>query len=178
MTKEGKKNMNKIRTIMAMLIVLLVANIMTFPVSAYDANSPYTVTVNYIVPNDTTFTVTLAGAESSIDFNPGNRNSTNVEPDSQNAGGSTPIATIVNTGNIPQTFGVNITSAQYAWVAVTLSNSNDYSNPITLSATKQTPTGWSSISAAASIDAYMKADFTDAPGGTLSKTMEINSSVS
>lgn len=144
----------------------------------YDASTPYQVTVNYIVPQDSTFTVTLAGAESTVDFNPANKNSQDVEPDSQNAGASTPIATINNAGNAAQTFGVNLTAAQYAWVAVELSNFSNYATPITISNTVQTPTGWSSVAAGADIVAYMRADFTNAPGGTNAKTLRVNSSIS
>ncbi len=145
---------------------------------AYDAGTPYTVTLNYIVPSDTTFTVTLAGAESTIDFNPTTKDSANVEPDSQNASGSVPIATISNTGNVAQNFSVNLTTAQSSWAVVSVSNFSNYATPITLSNIAQTPTGWTNVAASANVVSYMNATFTNAAAGTTAKTLQINSAAS
>src|SRR3990170_774493 len=102
--------MNTINKAIMLLTVMLIA--FSTAASAYDASTPYTVTINYIVPSDTSFTVTLAGAEVSIDFNPATKDSTLVQPDSQNSSSNTPIATITNTGNVLQDFTTNLTSAQ------------------------------------------------------------------
>ncbi len=160
------------------LVGMLIIALLTGTGAAYDASTPYTVAMNFIVPTDSSFTVTLAGSETTVDFNPANKNSQLVEPDSQVAGSSTPIATINNAGNVAQTFSTNLTAAQYSWATVQVSNFSNYATPITLSATAQTPTGWSSIVAGANVVAYMRANFTNAPGGTNSKTLQINSAVS
>ena len=144
--------------------------------SAYDAATPATYTINYIIPSDTSFTVTLVGGETSMDFNPATKDTANVEPDGQNAGTSTPWAVITNTGNLNQSFGVNTTAAQPSWVVVTLSNANTYANPITLSNVVQIPTGWTNIVALGTASIYAKATFTAAVSGTTARTLRINSS--
>jgi len=163
-----------IKTIsIALMMMLMIPTSM-----AYDAGTPYTVTLNYIVPSDTTFTVTLAGAESTIDFNPASMNSADVEPDSQSAAGSTPIAVIYNAGNLNQNFSVNLTTAQVSWAVVSVSNFSNYATPITLSDTSQTPTGWTNVPMTTSVSAYMKATFANATAGTTAKTLQINSAIS
>ncbi len=171
-TKPNQNNIVKLVSVALMMMLMIPASM------AYDSGTPYTVTVNYIVPSDTSFTVTLAGAETTIDFNPATKDSANVEPDSQVAASSIPIATITNTGNLNQNFSVNLTAAQPAWVVVSVSNYNDYATPITLSAVAQTPTGWTTIAADAACYAYMKGTFTDAIAGTTSKTLQVNSAAS
>ena len=88
----------------------------------YDASSPYTVTLNWIVPYDTTFTVALAGAETTIDFNPANKSSLEVEADSQSDG--TPIITVTNAGNVNANYSALITADKPTWV--TLKGYNSY----------------------------------------------------
>jgi len=144
--------------------------------SAYDASTPATYTINYIVPSDTSFTVTLVGGETSMDFNPATKDTADVEPDGQIAGSSTAWATITNTGNLNQNFGVNTTATQPSWVAVIISNASTYTNPITLSNTVQIPTGWTNIVSLGTVKIYAKATFTAAVAGTTTRTLRINSS--
>lgn len=172
MKSKSNNNLTKLVSAALMLMLMIPASM------AYDAGTPYTVTLNYIVPSDTSFTVTLAGAETTIDFNPATKDSANVEPDSQVAASSIPIATITNTGNLNQDFSVNLTAAQPAWVVVSVSNYNNYATPITLSAVAQSPTGWTGIAADALAYAYMKGTFTDAPSGTTAKTLQVSSAAS
>jgi len=165
------KTNTAIRTVsLALIMMLMIPGSM-----AYDAGTPYTVTLNYIVPSDTSFTVTLVSPETTIDFNPATKDSADVEPDGQIAASNIPMATISNTGNLNQNFTVNLTAAQEAWAVVSLSNFSNYATPITLSNTAQSPTGWTGIVASADVVAYMKATFTDAPQGTTAKTLQINS---
>jgi len=177
-TIGDKENMKQLSKILPMLIAAMLVSV-AFAGSAfgYDASTPYTTTINYIVTNDTTFTVTLAGAETTIDFN-GATNGADIEPDSQNAGTSTPIAVIANAGNVNMDFKLKLTAAQFAYANVTVSAANTYSNPIYLNDSLQTPTGWTAVAPAADVDAYMKVTFTAAPGGTTSRTLEIDSVVS
>ena len=170
--------MNTIQKYKPLLATILLVLMSISTAVGYDAETPFQVQVNYIVPSDTSFTVTLAGAETTIDFNPATKDSANVEPDSQVAASSIPIATITNTGNLNQNFSVNLTAEQPAWVVVSVSNYNDYATPITLSAVAQTPTGWTAIAADATCYAYMKGTFTDAVAGTTSKTLQVNSAAS
>ncbi len=164
--------------IMKIGLTTLAVLMLSIPGIAYDANTPYTVTLNYIVPSDTSFTVSLAGAETTVDFNPATKDSTMVEPDSQNAAGLVPMAKITNTGNLNQNFSVNLTTAQVAWAVVKVSNFSDYATPITLSDTAQNPTGWTVIATSNEVRGYMHANFTNAPQGTTAKTLQINSQAS
>ncbi len=169
-------NINETIRMVSVAIALMLFTVM--PSIAYNADTPYTVTLNYIVPSDTSFTVSLAGAETTVDFNPATKNSTMVEPDSQNAAGLVPMAKITNTGNLNQNFSVNLTTAQVAWAVVKVSNFSDYATPITLSDTAQNPTGWTVIATSNEVWGYMYANFTNAPQGTTAKTLQINSQAS
>lgn len=165
----------KINNMLRMLSLALIMMLMIPSSMAYDAGTPYTVTLNYIVPSDTSFTVTLALSETTIDFNPATKDSQNVQPDSQNAPASTPIATITNTGNLNQNFSVNLTATQASWVTVNVSNFNDYATHVLLSSIAQSPTGWTNVAASSNVFAYMTANFTNAVQGTTPRTLQINS---
>jgi hypothetical protein len=160
------------------LLVLIMSIITIVPALAYDADNPASYTVNYIIPSDTAFTVTLAGAETTMDFNPSTANDKYVQPDAQNNATSTAWAVIQNTGNVNQNFKTNLTAAQVSWAVVTISNATDMSGSITLSATEQTPTGWSTVIPTASVKLYAWANFTSAAGGTTSRTIRIASAAS
>jgi hypothetical protein len=109
-----------------------------------------------------------------MDFNPANNNSKNVQPDSQVIATNTPWATIYNNGNGAITFNVNTTAAQPGWVDVSISNSSAMSGNISLSATAQSPTGWSSIAAGDEVRLFANANFTAAPAGTTARTLEMD----
>ncbi len=167
--------MNKeIQQVAVLLISIL---LMSTPVLATSgtASTPVTYTINYILAVDTAFTVTPAGAEISMDFNPANTNSQDVEPDSQVKGTSTPWATISNDGNVAQTFSVNLTTAQASQARVNISNTNVFTQKVEISQTAQTPTGWASVATSGTVNLYALANFTNLPGGTTSKTLQINS---
>jgi len=144
-------------------------------VYAYDADNPYTVTMNFIVGDDTSFTVELAGAESTIDFNPTTANSKEVEPDSQDDGGSTPILTITNTGNVNLDFTheLNVTTA-FVNVSYDTDNTVDWTKILN----STTSTVDTAIASAATVDVYMWANFTSADSGTTPVLYQVNSTQS
>ena len=160
---------NKLLTIfLGMFLILGLSS-----VYAYDSDTPYTVTMNFIVGADTSFTVSLAGAETTIDFNPADLNSKEVEPDSQNAGGSTPMLTITNTGNTAQNFTAGLQTAKPSWVAISYNTANtvNWSKTVTDSfATVDT-----GVASAGTVDVYYWANFTSADAGTTARTYQINS---
>lgn len=103
----------KIAIVLAVMISFMSA------VVALDASTPYEGTVKWIVPSTTTFTVTYAGAETTVDFDTcfsGGDDVTNGEPDSQSASGSTPIIEVQNTGNVNLDFNVSLGTAKPAFV--------------------------------------------------------------
>jgi len=171
------KNKEKINKVIVLFISIL---LMATPVLATsgNANTPVQYTVNYILGIDTAFTVTPAGAETSMDFNPAATSSQNVEPDSQVKATNTPWAVITNNGNVAQNFSVNLTAAQSSYASVNISNSSVFTQQVLLSATAQIPTGWSNVASSGTANLYAIANFTNLPGGTTSKTLQINSAAS
>lgn len=145
-------------------------------VYAYDSASPYTVTVNYIVGQDTSFTVALAGAETTIDFNPADLNSKEVEPDSQNAGGSTPMLTITNTGNVNLDFSRGLNTTNPAWVVLSMNTANTVDWTQIVNDTFVVAD--SSVAAAGTSEWYLWANFTSAAAGTTQRLLQVNSTAS
>jgi hypothetical protein len=172
-TKFGGKMKSKFLTL---LIGLLIVTSMS-GIYAYDSANPYTVTMNFIVGADTSFTVELAGSETSIDFNPASLNSKEVEPDSQNAGASTPILTITNTGNTNLDFTHKLTAAKPDWVVISYNNDTNTVNwGKTL--TDEVSNVEQTVASSGEVKVYMWANFTSALAGTTARTYQINSTVS
>lgn len=142
---------------------------------AFDADTPYTVTMQWIIPSDTTFTVALAGAETTIDFddNVADKDSKEVEPDSQVAGSSTPIAVITNAGNQNLNFSANLTATKPSFAVLMLSNTNSVSGATTFDTTAVTIED--NVAAAGTADLYIWTNLTNAEAGTTSRTFQINS---
>jgi len=144
-------------------------------VSAYDADTPYTVTMQWIVPSDTSFTVSLAGAETTIDFddNVVDKDSKYVQPDSQDNSTSTPIAEITNTGNQNLDFSCNLTATKPSWAVLMVNNATDLATATTFDTTAVTIQD--NVAAAATVDMYLWTNLTNADAGTTSRTFQINS---
>lgn len=161
------------------ILTLLMGMFLLFGMSgvcALDADTPYTVTMNFIVGADTSFTVELAGAESTIDFNPTTASSKEVEPDSQDDGGSTPIATITNTGNVNLNITHELNESKPSWVVISYSNENSVDWTQTLSDTSVIVND--TVPASETTQVYLWANFTSADEGTTVRTYQINSSTS
>lgn len=157
------------------LMVMLVIGIFGIVgVSAYDADTPYTVTMNFIVGEDTTFTVELAGAETTIDFNPATKDSKEVEPDSQADG--TPIVNITNAGNTNLDFTHKVNDTLPTGISVC------YDGSYAANWAQILGTGYTSIdtsvAAGSSTGLYMWANFTDVAAGTQNREYQINSTAS
>jgi len=168
--------MNKLKAISIFVLFALVASIPG--AMAADADTPYTVTMNFIVPSDTTFSVELAGVETTIDFNPATKDSTEVEPDSQDDGGSTPIAVVTNDGNVNLNFSVNLTAERPTWVQIYASDTNTFASAVEFNTTALNDAGWNTVTPTSTIDIYLWANFTSAVGGTTARTFQINTEAS
>lgn len=164
--------MNILKGLSILVLFALMASIPS--AMAADADSPYTVTMSFIVPSDTSFSVVLAGAETTIDFNPGTKDSKEVEPDSQDDGGSTPIAVVTNDGNLDLNFSVNLTAERPTWVQIYVSDTNTFASATEFNATATYDAGWNDTAPAGTIDIYLWGNFTDATGGTTDRTFQIN----
>lgn len=158
------------KLIFAALAVLLISG----TAMGYDANTPFTVTMNFIVPSDTTFTATLAGTETTIDFNPATANSIGVQPDSQDNSTSVPIVNITNAGNVNANYSVNLTAAKPSWVTLKANSGTDYATATAFDTTAVELAGWQNIVPSTVAPVYLWADFTSAVGGTTVRTFQIN----
>lgn len=144
--------------------------------SAEDASSPYTVTLKWIIADDTSFSVALCGSETTIDFDDHLDNqttATNIEPNCQNASTSTPIATITNDGNIDLNFTCNLTAAIPNWATLTVNDENTYTGGLSFNTTAVLINH--TVSASADTDVYLWTNVTSADTGTTERTYQINS---
>ncbi|MBD3252888.1 hypothetical protein GF386_04100 [Candidatus Pacearchaeota archaeon] len=164
--------MNKIISIGMLLVLTMLA---LSPVMAYDESTPYTVTLKWIVPADTTFTVTLCGAESSIDFddNINSNTETAVQPDCQDNSTSTPILNITNAGNVDLNFTCNLTASKPAWATLYVNNVTDFSGASTFDTTAVVFAD--EIKSGNSTEVYLWTDISSAAEGTTTRTYQINS---
>jgi hypothetical protein len=157
---------------LSFVIASLLLSVMTSGfVMAYDTSNPYTVTLNWIVPSDTTFTVALAGAETTIDFNPINKSSLEVQADSQ--ADVTPIVTITNQGNILADYSAEVTGTLPSWVTLKGKNSYDYSTADTLSNSTNI-TIQANVEGGDTAEYWLWSDFTEAPKGTEESSFQIS----
>lgn len=165
-----KEKINKIM-MLSLITSVLVATAM--PVFGYDANNPASYTVQYIVASDTSFGVSLCGSETQMNFNPATKNSKLVEPNCQAS--NQPWANITNQGNLAENFSTNLTQLNPAWVDLYVGSSSSMADKVTVINTEVSPTGWNNVGPSSSVELYARANFTNAQGGTTSRTIKINS---
>lgn len=158
-----------------LLGVLLGLLTLIVPVMAYDSGTPYTVTLKWIVPTDTTFSISLAGAESTIDFDDGlTSDSINwAQPDSQDNSTSTPIINITNDGNVPQNFSCNLTASIPTWAVLAVSNNASSADTTGFDTTGVLVS--SNVSSGDSTSLYLWTNITNADVGTTERTFQITS---
>lgn len=152
---------------------MIVMIAMLFPTaSAYDASNPYTVTLQWDVPTDTTFGVNLAGAEITIDFTCPDATEDLIEPDSQSASGSTPIATVDNDGNVAMDFSCNLTATKPSWAVLIVNDANTHigGNTFDTAAVEFAD----NIAISGSTDMYIWTNITSAALGNTQRTIQIN----
>ena len=166
--------MEKIGKISAIVIsVMVVVSGIASTAIAYDANNPWTGTVKWSIPADTSFTVTFAGSQTQINFTATSKTQSNIEPDGQNAAANTPIITIENTGNTNLTFFCNLTSAKPSWATIKVN-----SGPLADYATEfntATVTINESVPAGSSTPMYLWSSINNATAGDTTRTLMIGS---
>jgi len=141
--------------------------------SAYDADNPWTGTVQWTIPSDTSFTVTFAGSQTQVNFNAAGQDDTLIEPDGQDASSNTPIITIENTGNLNLEFTCNLTSSKPSWATIKVSDEPDHTTATEFDTTAVVIS--SSVAPGESTPMYLWSNVTDAPSGTTTRTLQINS---
>lgn len=157
------------------IVGLIIAIALCGVASAYDANTPWTGTVQWVVPSDTTFSINFAGAETQVDFddNLASQTQSGVQPDSQNNATSTPIITIDNDGNQALQFTCNLTAAKPSWAVIKVNNETSYTGASTFDTSAVTVNA--SVSIGQSTDMYLWTDVTSATQGSTTRTLQINS---
>jgi len=168
------KEKRKINLVMLSVVIASVLTATIMPVLGYDQNNPATYTINYIIPSDTTFVITLTGAGQTMDFNPQNGNNKSVEPVYQNASINQPWATITNNGNVNLNFSTNLTAPNPTWVTLSIASDPAMTDKVTVTDIETAPSGWNNVPKGSSVNLYSMADFTGAPQGTESATIKIN----
>lgn len=159
------------RIILALFVVLLAGSVVS-----YDADNPYTVTLKWIVPSDTSFAVALCGAETTIDFEDNIPSSTlnGAEPDCQNASLNHPMLTVTNNGNLPLNFTNNLTAAKPSWATLKVSNSTTYAESVSFDTTPVNI--GKNIAAGNNLTIYLWTDLNNATAGTTQRTYEVDGS--
>lgn len=167
---------NRITNLMMLSVIMSVLIATTIPVLGYDANTPAIYTVNYVIPSDTTFTVTLCGSQTSMNFNPTNGSSKLVEPVCQSRATNTPWANITNSGNTNLNFSTNLTAANPSWVVLNIGSNSSMADQIVVSNSALSPAGWINVVPGNIVRLYGVANFTNGPKGTTPVTLNIRTS--
>ena len=164
----------KNKTKLALVLALILATVSVF---ALDASTPYTVSLKWIVPTDTTFTVAFsAGGCTSIDFHPATKTVSNQEPWCQNASQSTPVLTATNAGNVALNFTHYMQSANPAWAVLYASNTSSEADAKTVVAEPNAVVMETGTPIAGTFQLFIWTNVTDATGGTTTRTYQLNSS--
>jgi len=164
----------KNKIIVGLVIAVIVSGLGGI-VSAYDAGTPWTGTVRWIVPSDTSFSIVFAGAETQVDFddNLTAQTQSGVQPDSQNNATSTPIIVVSNDGNQALNFTCNLTAAKPTWAVIKVNNETSYTGATSFDTSAVTVNA--SVAIGNDTDMYLWTDVTSATQGTTSRTLQINS---
>ena len=168
--------MEKIGKISAVVIsVIVVVSGLASTTVAYDSNNPWTGTVKWSIPADTSFTVTFAGSQTQINFTASGKTDTLIEPDGQNAAAETPIITIENTGNTDLDFRCKLTSSKPSWATIKVSSQNDHTTATEFDTTYTLI--YASALPGSSTPMYLWSNVTNAPAGDTTRELEIGSEI-
>jgi hypothetical protein len=101
--------------ILVVLVALIFVGVSTSTAAWYDVGV-----------DDTTFSISFAGAETTTDFDDNiiSKSVTNVEPDSQDTATNTPIIVINNDGTVYIDVSCNLTATKPAWAILKVSNTS------------------------------------------------------
>lgn len=156
-----------------LLMVSLLATLCVSLTLAYDATTSYTVTMSWVVPSDTTFTVSLCGTETQIDFDTNLSSATQdlAEPDCQDAGGGIPILNLTNAGNLDINLTANLTAPVPEWAHLYIFQGNDFYSATIFNVTAVNVSSDLSITETAEV--YIWTNVSGATQGTTQKTLEI-----
>lgn len=143
---------------------------------AYDASTPYTVTMIWSVPSDTTFSVTVCATATDIVFNASSKTEVAIEPDCQVAGTSTAMLTIQNDGNTNINLTSLLTASKPAFAtSLNVSTKNDFSDAQEFNTSYIVMN--SSLASGESIALYFQSSILNADAGDTSRTYQVASNI-
>jgi len=164
--------MKRILAVMAAIIALSMP--MAF---AYDADNPYTVTLQYIIPIDSSFSVETRSLTAEIKFEFTAKTESNLEPTGQDDGNSLEILNVTNDGNTAIDLYHNTTiptlGAGTVALCVDTDNTVDGCTNLTDSMVQLTD----ELAIDGHVDVYMWANAEDASSGIHTGKYQINSTV-
>jgi len=163
------------KVLITALIAAIVIGGLGMSVNGYDADNPWTGTVLWSIPSDTSFTVTFAGTQTQINFTASDKTQSLIEPDGQSASSSTPIITIENTGNTNLNFSCNLTSAKPSWATIKVSNQSDHTTATEFDTSLVLIN--ESVPAGSSTPMYLWSNITNADAGDTTRTLMIVSEI-
>jgi len=155
------------------LIIIAIMMITLTPAYAYDSSNPYTCTIAWSIPSDTSFSASFAGAETQVDFTHSTATENLVEPDSQVASSSIPILKFINDGNVAQNFSCNLTTAKPSWATILVNDVNSNSTADTFDTTAVTFN--TSVAAGDQTSMYLWTNISAATLGSTERTLQVNS---
>jgi len=141
----------------------------------YDASNPYSCSVLWYVPEDTSFSVTFAGSETQLNFTANNRTASLIEPNGQNATSNKPVITIKNEGTGALDFSCNLTTKP-SWAVFKINNVSDYGTATELNTEAVIIN--TTVPVGGTTDIYLWLNITNATAGLTSGGFRINSQLS
>ena len=142
---------------------------------AIEANCFYALDPWYDVGvDDTSFTISFAGAETTIDFDEKitSKSVTNAEPDSQDANTSIPIIVVNNDGTVYIDISCNLTTTKPTWAILKVSNTSSIGDATEFDTTA-IPFA-TRIPPSSSEDMYLWTTTSNADGGSAGRTLQTN----
>lgn len=165
----------KTKLIVGLLITIVVCG--AGVVGAYDASSPWSGTVRWLVPEDTTFSVLWAAGESTIDFDDSltSKTQSGVQPDGQDNTTNTPILNVTNDGNVVLNITCNLNATKPAWAVLKVNNETSYAAATVFDTNATRAIVNATLAVGDTTDLYLWTDVTNADSGTTTRYLWINS---
>lgn len=163
------------KILVAFLIGVIVIGGISNAAAAHDADTPWSGTVKWTIPSDTSFTVSLAAGATTIDFNTTSTTQVRIEPAGQDNSSAIPIINITNTGNQALDFNMSVPEGCPSWAVLRIGNSTAFGSSTVVNKTGHIV--GTAVAAGTNQSVYMWTNVTSATSGVTSKTAYINSSV-
>ena len=160
---------------MKKLLAILFSILMLPLAFAYDSATPYSITLQWYIPADTTFTVAVCGSRTAISFNNTARTDTYIEPDCQNRTNKVPMLTITNAGNVQINLTNNLTTQKPSWAVVASSANTSLTSFRRFDVVNWTKIPNSTMAVGGNVMVFFYTNLTNAATGLTTRTYHIKS---